>query len=311
MITDTLATPPTATLGASGVRPSSSSTHTREPRVVALERFAVSITLFNLLGHTVLGFEQSHWTLIVVPLWAYAVELGLEYLASVLEGRRARFTFGAKSFYEFLLPTQISSMAIAMLLFAGPTLWPYLFAVTVAVGSKYVVRAPVNGRWRHTLNPSNLGIAVTLLLFPWVGIAPPYQFTANVGQPWDWLIPILILTSGLILNLKLTRKGPLIAGWVLGFIAQALIRWAFFGTTAVGLAPLSGVAFILFTNYMITDPGTTPFKRLNQIAFGAGCAFMYGFLMVLHIDYTLFFALISVCLIRTVYLLTISKVHHE
>ena len=66
-----------------------------------------------------------------------------------------------------------------------------------ANGSKYLVRVRVNGRLRHFLNPSNTGIAVTLLLFPWVGIAPPYQFTEELTTALvDWLLPLVVLMLG-------------------------------------------------------------------------------------------------------------------
>ena len=35
------------------------------------------------------------------------------------------------------------------------------------------------------------------------------------------------------------------------------------------LAVMTGVAFILYTNYMVTDPGTTPSKPAAQFAFAA------------------------------------------
>jgi hypothetical protein len=72
-------------------------------------------------------------------------------------------------------------------------------------------------------------IAVTLLLFPWVGIAPPYHFTENVIGFWDWALPALIIISGSYLNIRFTRKLPLILGWLGGFFVQAVIRSQLFG----------------------------------------------------------------------------------
>ena len=46
----------------------------------------------------------------------------------------------------------------------------------------------IGGGWRHFLNPSNFGIASRCSLFPWVGIAPPYQFTENLHGVWR-LVP--------------------------------------------------------------------------------------------------------------------------
>lgn len=271
-----------------------------DPRLSALRRFALSITVFNILGHTVLGFEQAPIVPLTTPLVAYAVDLGLEWLDSRLAGRPPKYGQSWSSVFHFLLPAHIAAMATSMLLFAGGLVWPYWLAAVVAVVSKHVVKMPApGGRWRHVLNPSNTGIVTVLLLFGWVGIAPPYQFTANVGQPVDWLVPLAVLFLGTMLNAKLTRKMPLILAWVAGFILQAVVRSVADGHLLLpALAPLTGVAFILFTNYMITDPGTTPFTRRGQITFGLGCAAWYGLLMALHVSFGLFFALVATCATR-------------
>ncbi len=275
-------------------------------RVTALRRFAVSITAFTIVGHLFLGFEQAPITPVVTLGVGYAVALLLEALDAWGSGRPRAWTGGAGSLVTFLLPTHIAALACAMLLYAGDTLWPYCFAITVAIGSKYLVKAPVRGRRRHTLNPSNTGIAVTLVLFTWVGIAPPYHFTAAVAQPWDWLIPVAILTAGSLLNARLTGKTWLILAWVLGFVAQAVVRHVVTGTElAPALLPMTGVAFILFTNYMITDPGSTPFARRSQLAFGAGAAAVYGVLVSMHVSFGLFFALVIICLLRTAWLVAV------
>jgi hypothetical protein len=270
-----------------------------DKRLKALRRFALSITVFNVAGHLVLGFEQSPITPVVTVLWAYALEAGLEWFDARVQQRPTRFGTSPRAVLDFLLPAHISAMAVAMLLYGGPVLWPSLLAVSIAISAKHIVKAPVNDRMRHVLNPSNFGIAVVLLLFGWVGIAPPYQFTANVGEPWDWLVVLAIIVLGTTLNAKLTGRMPLILAWVGGFVAQAAVRavltdHAFWPA----VAPVAGVAFILFTNYMITDPGTTPFSRRGQIAFGLTCAACYGVLLVLHVSFGLFFALVLTCVLR-------------
>jgi Na+-translocating ferredoxin:NAD+ oxidoreductase RnfD subunit len=174
-----------------------------------------------------------------------------------------------------------------------------VFAVIVGNASKYLVRLRIRGRLRHVLNPSNTGIAVTLLLFPWVGIAPPYQFTNWLHGTLAWLVPLGILMAGTMLNARLTKKTPLITAWLGGFVAQALLRRLLLGHALVGaLLPMTGVAFILFTNYMITDPGSTPTGRRGQITFGLTAAAVYGILVWQGIVFGLFFALVITCLLR-------------
>ncbi|GLZ42766.1 enediyne biosynthesis protein UnbU [Actinokineospora sp. NBRC 105648] len=277
----------------------------RDPRVLALQRFAMSITAFNILGHTLFGFEQAPITPIACLLVSYATALGLEALDAWSHQRRPEFAGGARAVAVFLLPAHISGLACGMLLWGNSSLWPYLFAVVVSNASKYVVRLRVNGRLRHVLNPSNTGIVVTLVLFDWVGIAPPYHFTNWLHGTLSWLIPLGILMAGTMLNAGLTKKIPLITAWVGGFVLQAGVRWLLLDHAFVGaLVPMTGVAFILFTNYMITDPGSTPTARRGQVVFGLTAAAVYGVLVWQGVVFGLFFALVITCLLRAAVLLT-------
>ncbi|HEY0558088.1 MAG TPA: enediyne biosynthesis protein UnbU, partial [Thermoanaerobaculia bacterium] len=47
----------------------------KDMRLAALRRFATAITILNLVGHTVLGFEMSYATPLVALLAAYSTEL--------------------------------------------------------------------------------------------------------------------------------------------------------------------------------------------------------------------------------------------
>ena len=149
------------------------------------------------------------------------------------------------------------------------------------------------------MNPSNAGIAATLLAFPWVGVAMPYQFTENLHGAADWILPLVFVCVGSFLNARFTRRIPLIAGWLGGFVLQAAVRSAAFDVHFLpALAPMTGVAFVLFTFYMVPDPGTTPTRPRDQVWFGAAVALGYGALQVLHVVYGLFFALAIVCSVR-------------
>ncbi len=278
-----------------------------DPRTAALRRFAVSITALTVVGHTLLGFEQAYATPVVAVLTAYSVELLLETVEARARGRPAKYAGSPMMLLDFLLPAHIAGLACAMLLYANSRLWPVVFAVTVAICSKYVIRVRVSGRSRHVLNPSNVGIVVTLLLFPWVGIAPPYQFTEWVSGPVDWIIPAAVLAAGTMLNAKLTKKMPLIAGWLGGFALQAVVRTSVEHTaTESALLVMSGAAFVLFTNYMITDPGTTPTRPWRQAMFGLATAAAYGVLVYGHVVFGLFFSLAIVCAGRGVGLAALS-----
>lgn len=268
--------------------------------VIALRRFAISITVFNILGYTLLGFEQPWLWPFIALATAYTVEIGLETVAARVDGRPPRFVGnGVRGVVEFLYPAHITALAVNMLTYVNDQVLAMMFGVAVAVGAKWVLRAPVRGKLRHFMNPSNLGIAVILIVFPWASIAPPYHFTEHVGGPIDLLIPLGIIVAGTLLNAKLTDRMWLIAGWVSFFVLQSVVRGLLLETAIVGaLATMTGVAFVLFTNYMITDPGTTPSRPVSQFAFGAGVAVLYGFFTGAGIAYGLFFATALVCLIR-------------
>lgn len=268
-------------------------------RLAALRRFAIAISVLNIFGQALLGFEQSLAQLFASLATAYSVELLLETIDARANRRRPRFVGGFMTLVDFLLPSHITGLAVAMLLYANDRIMPIVFAATVAIASKAILRTQVGNGKRHFFNPSNFGIATTLIVFPWVGIAPPYQFTENLGGIAHVIVPCIFIFTGSLLNTKFTRRLPLIIAWLSGFALQAMIRNAIAGTPFVsGLVPMTGVAFLLFTFYMITDPGTTPNKGVNQVLFGAGVAFTYSILMALHVSFGLFFALVIVCAVR-------------
>ena len=273
----------------------------KDPRYLALRNFAMSITGFNIFGYTLLGWEQPYLWPIFAVLTAYATEAVFEVLSAWVEHRKVGFLGeGPKATMAFFLPAHITGLAANMLLYANNQWWPVMFCVVVAVAQKHVLRAPIKGRMRHFMNPSNLGITVSLLVLGnWVSISPPYQFTEWASSYFRLMIPLVIVTAGTVLNALLTKKTPLIVGWMGAFAIQAFLRHWIYGVqlnTALGV--MTGVAFVLFSNYMITDPATTPSKPLAMFMFGSATAFVYGILMAFNIVYTLFYALAIVCAVR-------------
>ncbi|GBF80274.1 enediyne biosynthesis protein UnbU [Aphanothece sacrum] len=268
-------------------------------RLAGLRRFAIAITFLNILGHTFLGFEQSWAQPFVSLITAYIMELLLETVEALSQDKQPRFLGNLTTFIDFLLPAHITALAVAMLLYANERLFPIAFATAVAIASKYLFRVSIGNKLRHFFNPSNFGISVTLILFPWIGIAPPYQFTENLYGWADWMFPGIIICTGTFLNARFTHKLPLIMSWVGGFFLQAVIRSYWFGTPLVpALLPMTGVAFVLFTFYMISDPGTTPIQAKSQVIFGLSVGAAYGILMLFHVVFGMFFGLTLICLIR-------------
>lgn len=292
-VDDTAPTAPAAPTGKTKRAP--------DPRYLALRNFAISISVFNIFGYTLLGFEQPWlWPFLAVAT-GYTTDLVFEVISARVQQREPRFRGnGPRGLMEFLLPAHITALACNMLLYANNQFWPVMFAVIVGVAQKHVLQAPIKGRFRHFMNPSNLGISVTLLAFgSWVSIAPPYEFTEWASTYFKLLIPMIILVSGTVINALLTRKIPLIVGWMGSFAIQAFVRhWIWHVQLNTALGVMTGVAFVLFTNYMVTDPGTSPQSAWAKFMFGSAIGLVYAVLMEFNIVYTLFFATSIVCAIR-------------
>jgi hypothetical protein len=274
----------------------------RNPRLrfFALWYFTILLTLWTVAGHLILGFEQSYAHPLVGVAAACATQFFLEWVDARTKGRTPRYRGSAANLLNFLPPAIIPGLASAMLIYPNARLSPVIFAAALSVASKVIVRAPVgNGQTQHVFNPSNFGITVTLLALPAVGLAPPYQFTENVTGIWDWVIPGLILFTGIIMHGKFTGRLPLVLAWLTGFALQGLTRAAIFGIPwRVPFVPMTSAAFILFTLYMIPDPATTPIAPRRQVMFGLAIAAVYGILFVLHVVFGLFIALFTVAACR-------------
>ena len=291
-------------------------------RIAALRRFAVAITILNFVGHRWLGFEQAIAQPILAVLTCYVTELFLETVDARRDGRLPAYKVEnpdaalrekLRTMVNFLLPAHITGFALGMLLYIGSRLELFVIAGIVAISSKYVFRflsaSPGPRRHKHYFNPSNFGITVMLVLFSGtVSIAPPYQFTEYFGFKGDIILPVFITFLGTFVNFVFTGKIPLIMAWVGGFALQGIFRsivdpnvspWA-------AVSPLTGLALILFTMYMVTDPGTTPRSTRNQVIFGLSVAGVYGVLISQGIAFGVFFALTIVCAVRGTYLTVVN-----
>jgi enediyne biosynthesis protein E5 len=271
-----------------------------EIRIKALKRFAISITALNIVGHTLLGFETSFLQLIVAVATTYSAELILQSIDDWSHGRPLAFMGkGFNGLVIFLLPAHITGFAISMLLFAHDELLPYVLAATAAITSKAIFTVNVRGKPRHFLNPSNMGLVASILIYKKIGLAAPYEFSEHLSGALYIILPAFILYTGSLLNGKLTKRMPLIFAWVGAFILQAVTRHFIFDTwLAASLAPITGVPFVIFTFYMVTDPATSPNSTRSQIVFGVSLGVIYGILMAVHQTFALIVSLLILCIIR-------------
>jgi enediyne biosynthesis protein E5 len=280
----------------------------RPHRLFALWYFSGMLVLWTVLGHTVLGFRQS-WVAPVVGLaTAILMQVLVEWLNAKSRERELGFIGKPRAMANVLPASIIPGLACTMLIYPNEHLWPVIFAVAVAIGSKFLFRAPAdNGTTKRIFNPSSLGIATTVLLFPWVGFVPPDLFNDPTGL-WTWAFPAIVLFSGLVVHLLSTGRVLLCLAWVGGFVLQAVLRHWLLGSSFIGaIVPMTSAEFIIFTLCMIPDSATTPVRLLRQVVFGFSVAMAYGILQVMHVGFGLFFALTVVSAARGIALYVLAS----
>src|SRR5438132_365230 len=84
----------------------------RDERPLAgLRRFAIAITVLTLVGHTVLGFEQSWVQPLVALATAYSTEFFCEFVDARLNTRKPRFAGNSRTKIDFFLSPHITGLA--------------------------------------------------------------------------------------------------------------------------------------------------------------------------------------------------------
>jgi hypothetical protein len=275
----------------------------KDPRM-GLKTSATFATIFTILGHAVFGFEQS-WAQVFVALASgYSCAFLFEWVDARANNRDPEFMgggFGKK--VNFLLAPHMTSITMSFLIYVNQRLWMMALAVAIAIGSKYVLRVRQNGRMRHFMNPSNFAVAIVLYAFQGTVGMLPWGYTVDLHGAWDWIIPLIIVLLGTRLNIMFTGRVPTILSWLISFVVFAGLRCWFLGYPFPGqLVVLTGIPMVLFTLYMITDPQTSPSKLSSQVIFGSSIAFAYSVLLMLHVQYTMFYSVAAVCMVRGVLL---------
>jgi hypothetical protein len=277
----------------------------KNPRM-GLRMSATMATVFTILGHTVFGFEQPVAQVVVALITGYTCAILFEWVDAKASGCVPGFAGGFGKLFDFLLSAHMTSITLSFLIYFNQRLWIMALTVALAISSKHVFRANVNGRLQHYMNPSNFAIAVMLVTFQWTGIIP-WGFTVDLHGWWDWIVPLIIVGLGLRLNLLFTGRFPTIAAWLVTFVTLGALRaWYHHSFVVTELVVLTGIPMVLFTFYMITDPQTSPSGLKSQILFGSSIATAYSVLLLLHVQYTMFYSVGIVCAIRGLWLTMLS-----
>jgi len=271
----------------------------KDPRM-GLKTSATFATIFTILGHAVFGFEQSWAQIFVALISGYSCAFLFEWVDARTNNRTPDFAgggFGKK--VNFLLAPHMTSITMSFLIYVNQRMWLMAVAVAIAIGSKYVLRVRQNGRLRHFMNPSNFAVAVVLYAFQGTAGMLPWGYTVDLHGAWDWIVPVVIVMLGTRLNIMFTGRIPTIVAWLTSFVLFAALRSWYLGYPFAGqLVVLTGIPMVLFTLYMITDPQTSPSKLSSQVLFGSGIALAYSLLLMTHVQYTMFYSVAAVCMIR-------------
>jgi enediyne biosynthesis protein E5 len=174
----------------------------------------------------------------------------------------------------------ITGLSLSLLLRTqAPLLW--VLAPALGIGSKFVLSAG----GKHFFNPATFAIVTLLLLSPDVWVSP--------GQ-WGhstWLVLLLVCAGGLVLQ-RAERADTALA--FLACYAGLLCwrAWSLGDPLAIPLNQLQSGALLLFSFFMITDPRSTPDRRLGRILFAAAVAlFAYWLQFCWQLRPALFYAL--------------------
>ena len=155
----------------------------------------------------------------------------------------------------------ITGCSLTLLLRAHtPELWAA--AAVLGIMSKYVLRI----RGKHVFNPATFAIVALLILDPdnvWVS---PGQWGNAI-----WLSLLLVCCAGLVLQ-RAARADTALA--FLGCYAGLLLwrAWSLGDPLTISLNQLQSGGLLLFSFFMITDPRSTPDRRLTRIVFAIAVA---------------------------------------
>ena len=166
----------------------------------------------------------------------------------------------------------ISALSLTLLLrTASPAVAALAAALTI--GSKFLIRVPhPAGREgsKHVFNPTNFGIAATLLLTDRAWVSPGQWGSAALAA-------FAVACAGLLVVRRAERSD---VTWAfLGFYGALLFGRALWlgDPLAIPLHQLSNGAFLIFAFFMISDPRTTPDSRAGRVLFALLVALGAGF----------------------------------
>jgi Na+-translocating ferredoxin:NAD+ oxidoreductase RnfD subunit len=208
--------------------------------------FAGLLTLYAVLGCTVLRFNRSPLQMLLTVLSACLLDVALAF---VLKGQKL-----------VPLSAYISGLSLALLLNYSHNLYLLFLPVYLTIASKYVLTY----RGRHVFNPSMFGVVVAIRLGgDLISTAPAYQWGGS------WAMSAFLVMGAATLFLVRIGRNALIVSFLGFYVLQItlrayIMRW-YLPPEALLLGTLTSASFFLFVFYMITDPKTSPASTKGQV----------------------------------------------
>ncbi|HEX2162748.1 MAG TPA: RnfABCDGE type electron transport complex subunit D [Thermoanaerobaculia bacterium] len=162
-------------------------------------------------------------------------------------------------------------MSLALLLRTN-SVWVAALAALLAVGSKFAIRVPAasGGPPKHVFNPTNFGIAATLLLTDAAWVSPGQWGSAAVAA-------FAVACAGMLV-VRRAERGDVTWAFLAAYGAVVVGRALWLGDPlSIPLHQVSNGAFLIFAFFMISDPKTTPDSRAGRILFAVLVAAGAGF----------------------------------
>jgi Na+-translocating ferredoxin:NAD+ oxidoreductase RnfD subunit len=165
----------------------------------------------------------------------------------------------------------ISALSLTLLLrTASPAL--AALAAVLAIGSKFTLRLPsaAGGPPKHVFNPTNFGIAATLLLTERAWVSPGQWGAAALAA-------FAVACAGLLV-VRRAERSDVTWAFLAAYGAVVFGRALWLGDPlAIPLHQVSNGAFLIFAFFMISDPKTTPDSRAGRVLFAVLVALGAGF----------------------------------
>jgi len=143
----------------------------------------------------------------------------------------------------------------------------YAFAAILAIVWKNIFRV----EWRHFMNPSNMWVFLTLVLFPqfaWINTLQWWNYTGIITYNYI-LVSVLVVLLWIFISLRVYKffKFSYLYDLILPFFILHSILFfiiPYYEDFSVYVM-FFNVSFFIFTFFMLTDPKTVPKKSLTRV----------------------------------------------